>query len=231
MKAYLDSSFMMNPIGEYFKWLKCKSTYQLKNWGKHLRLGYLSVVGNTNFGRYNAIGSQCVVSNCTLGDFSYINSYSYVLNTTIGRYCSIGPNVKIAPGKHPASVFVSTHPVTFNNQGNLVKNYCTESKFKNYQPVTIGNDVWVGANSIIIDGITIGNGAIIAANSLVIKNVGAYEIVGGNPAKFIKKRFDEHQIQYLEEIQWWNKGEDWIQNNISKFWNIEDFVEPNLVTV
>jgi acetyltransferase-like isoleucine patch superfamily enzyme len=231
MKTYIDSSFMMNPLGEYFKWLKCKSVYQFKNWGKHLRLGYLSVVNSSTFGRYNTIGSQCVVSNCTLGDFSYINSYSYVLNTTFGRYCSIGPNVKIAPGKHPASVFVSTHPVTFNNQTNLLKNYCTESKFKNYQPVTIGNDVWVGANSIIIDGITIGDGAIIAANSLVIKDVGAYEIVGGNPAKLIKKRFDEHQIQYLQDTEWWNKGEDWIQTNISKFWNIEDFVEPHLVTV
>lgn len=218
-------------MGQYFKWLKCKSAYQLKYWGKHLRIGYLSTLGNTTFGRYNTIGSNCVVSNCILGDFSYINSFSYVLNTTMGRYCSVGPNVKIAPGKHPTSVFVSTHPVTFNNQGNLVKNYCSEPKFSISQPVIIGNDVWVGANAIIVDGVHIADGAIIAANSLVTKDVGAYEIVGGNPARFIKKRFDDEQIRYLQDTQWWNKGDEWIQANISKFWDIEDFVEPALATV
>jgi acetyltransferase-like isoleucine patch superfamily enzyme len=135
----------------------------------------------------------------------------------------------MAPGKHPTSVFVSTHPVTFNNQGNLLKNYCTEQKFKNHQSVTLGNDVWIGANAIIIDGINIADGAVIAANSVVVKDVGAYEVVGGNPAKFIKKRFDEVQIKYLQETAWWNNDEAWVQSNISKFWNIEDFMEPTKI--
>lgn len=229
MKDYIDRSLMMNPLGEYFRWLRCKCTYQLKYWGDHLRVGYLTKIGNTTFGKYNTLGAGCIVTNCALGDFSYINSYSFVLNTTMGRYCSVGPNVKIAPGKHPTSVFVSTHPVTFNNQANLVKNYCTEEKFKNHQPVVIGNDVWIGANAIIIDGVQIADGAIIAANSLVTKDVGPFEIVGGNPARFIKKRFDDEQIKYLLDTAWWNKGEDWIQANISKFWNIENFVEPTLI--
>jgi acetyltransferase-like isoleucine patch superfamily enzyme len=135
----------------------------------------------------------------------------------------------MAPGKHPTSVFVSTHPVTFNNQGNLLKNYCTEQKFKNHQSVTLGNDVWIGANAIIIDGVNIANGAVIAANSVVVKDVGAYEVVGGNPAKLIKKRFDDVQIKYLQETAWWNNDEAWIQSNISRFWNIEDFMEPTKV--
>lgn len=224
MKQYIDRSFIVNPLGEYLKWLTCKSKYQLKNWGKHFRIGYLSAVYNSSFGRNNIIGSHCLVSNTTMGDFSYINSYSYVLYTTMGRYCSIGPNVKIAPGKHPTSVFVSTHPVTFSSQGNL-KNFGNEQKFKNYEPVIIGNDVWIGSNAIIIDGITIGNGAIVAANSVVVKDVGPYEIVGGNPAKFIKKRFNEEQIKYLQDTQWWNNDEAWMQKNISKFWDIENFME------
>lgn len=226
MKNYIDKTFTTNPFGEYFKWLKCKTTYQLKYWGKHFRLGYLSMIYESSFGKYNVIGSHCMVINTTLGDFSYINSYSYVLHSTIGRYCSIGPNVKIAPGKHPTSVFVSTHPVTFNNQANFLKNYCFEPKFKDHQPVTLGNDVWIGANSIIVDGISIANGAIIAANSVVIKDVGPYEIVGGNPAIFIKKRFDDEQIKYLQETQWWNNDETWMQSNISKFWNIQHFMDP-----
>jgi acetyltransferase-like isoleucine patch superfamily enzyme len=226
MKNYIDKTFTTNPLGEYFKWLKCKATYQLKYWGKHFRVGYLSMIYESSFGKYNIIGSHCMVINTTLGDFSYINSYSYVLHSTIGRYCSIGPNVKIAPGKHPTSVFVSTHPVTFNNPANFLKSYCLEPKFKDFQSVTLGHDVWVGANSIIVDGVNIANGAIIAANSVVIKDVGPYEIVGGNPAIFIKKRFDEEQIEYLQETQWWNNDEAWMQLNISKFWNIQHFMEP-----
>ncbi len=229
MNTFIDTSFFTNPVSEYLQWLKCKSTYQLKNWGKHLRIGYLSTITNCNFGNYNIIGSHCVVSNTTLGNYSYINSYSYILWATIGKYCSIGPNVKIAPGKHPSSVFVSTHPITFNPQGNFLKNFLKESKFKNFEQVTLGNDIWIGANSIIIDGITIANGAIVAANSVVVKDVGPYEIVGGNPAKLIKKRFSEEQIECLNELEWWNKDDDWLQANISKFWNIEELIDLEII--
>lgn len=224
MKEYIDRSFFVNPVSLYFKWLVCKSKYQLKYWGSHLRIGYLSAVNNSTFGKYNWIGQESIVANSSLGDFTYVNSFSYVLWATIGRYCSIGPNVKIAPGKHPSSGFVSTHPATFNNQSNFVRNFAREPKFKNYQPVTIGNDVWIGANSIIIDGVTIGDGAIIAANSVVVKDVGPYEIVGGNPARFIRKRFDDNSIDFLVKTKWWNNDPDWLEENISRFWNIDDFV-------
>ena len=70
--------------------------------------------------------------------------------------------------------------------------------------MVIGNDVWIGLNTTILSGISIGDGAIIGAESLVTKNVGPYEIWGGNPAKFIKKRFDDDTIQKLLEIKWWD---------------------------
>jgi chloramphenicol O-acetyltransferase type B len=225
MKAYLDRSLFRNPVGVYFSWLKLKCSLQLKYWGKHLRIGYLSLIHNCVFGSYNWVGEHCVIINSELGDFSYVNSYTYIMYTKIGKYCSVGPNVKIAPGKHPTSVFVSTHPVTFNNQGNFVRNFVDRPVYQNYQQVTIGNDVWIGANAIIIDGVKIADGAIIAANSMVVKDVGLYEIVGGNPAKFIKKRFDDDQIDYLLYFKWWNKNPEWIEQNISRFWDIESFVE------
>ncbi|TEW64733.1 CatB-related O-acetyltransferase [Mucilaginibacter phyllosphaerae] len=147
------------------------------------------------------------------------------MHTKMGKYCSVGPHVKIAPGMHPTSKFVSTHPVTFNNQGNFVRNFTDRAVFKNYKQVTIGNDVWIGANAIIIDGVKIADGAIIAANAVVVKDVGLYEIVGGNPAKVIKKRFNDDQIDYLLYFRWWEKDPEWITQNISRFWDIEDFVE------
>jgi len=68
----------------------------------------------------------------------------------------------------------------------------------------IGNDVWIGYNSTILPGISIGDGAIIGACSVVTKNVAPYTIIGGNPAREIRKRFDDKTIDFLQEIQWWN---------------------------
>ncbi len=68
----------------------------------------------------------------------------------------------------------------------------------------IGNDVWIGAGSTIMSGIKIGDGAVIAANSTVVRDVLPYEIVGGNPASLIKKRFDDKLIDLLLELRWWN---------------------------
>jgi serine acetyltransferase len=84
--------------------------------------------------------------------------------------------------------------------------------------------VWLGANVVVVGGVKIGDGAIIAANSVVNKDVNDFDIVGGIPAKFIRKRFEEWQINKLKEIQWWNKDDCWIQANISKFKSIDEFV-------
>jgi virginiamycin A acetyltransferase len=78
----------------------------------------------------------------------------------------------------------------------------------------IGNDVWIGQNVTIMPGIKIGDGAIIAANSTVVKSVEPYTIYGGNPAKFIKKRFSDEKIEFLLKLQWWNWSEEEIFNNL-----------------
>ena len=94
----------------------------------------------------------------------------------------------------------------------------------------IQNDVWIGYNSLIMPGIKIGNGSIIASNSVVVKDVEPYSIVGGNPAKLIRKRFDNEIIDLLESIKWW----DWpiekvttnleilTSNDVSKLREISD---------
>ena len=79
--------------------------------------------------------------------------------------------------------------------------------------VVIGNDVWIGYRAIILSGVTIGDGAVIAAGAVVTKDVPAYGIVGGNPAKLIKKRFDDETIPRLLKIAWWN----WDDAKIEKF--------------
>ncbi|MBE9663745.1 CatB-related O-acetyltransferase [Mucilaginibacter myungsuensis] len=204
-----------------------KSRYQLKYWGSHLRIGYLAQVSNTHFGRYNYIGPKTVLSNSFMGDHTYVADHCSLDHLNIGKFCSIGPAVRVAPGKHPLN-FVSTHPSTFNAQSNLMGNFISDNHFKAYDTVSIGNDVWIGSNAIIMDGVTIGNGAVIAANSVVTKDVGDYEIVGGVPAKLIKKRFDENLIMKLNEIEWWDKDEAWIKKNIDNFRDIERFLKQDV---
>lgn len=223
MNRYFDKTLFTNPLFDYLKWLKCKISYQVKYWGKHLRINYKCFVYNTKFGKYNWLDKHCLIMNCTMGDFTYCSDHCLLQNADIGKFCSIGPNVRIAPGKHPTN-YISTHPATFNNQPNFLKNFVTENTYKSYEPVTIGNDVWIGANCLIVDGVTIGHGAIIAANSVVNKNVNPYEIVGGVPAKLIKSRFDQNEIDALLKMQWWDKGDEWIQANISKFWSVNEFI-------
>jgi len=85
--------------------------------------------------------------------------------------------------------------------------------------VTIGNDVWVGARSLIMSGVIIGDGAIVAAGSVVTKNISAYEVVGGVPAKRIKYRISKKQRESMSRIKWWNWPDEKIKKEISLFYS------------
>ena len=112
-------------------------------------------------------------------------------NLKIGNFCSISDDVTILLGGEHEINTISSYPFT-------LKNHHTKGD------VTIGNDVWIGQSTLILSGVTIGDGAIIGANSLVTKDVEPYAIVGGNPAKLIKYRFDDETIEKLLELKWWD---------------------------
>lgn len=131
----------------------------------------------------------------------------------IGAYCSISSNVKIYLGGHHRSDWISTYPFpAFIEKAKNIKNYGGTNG-----NVTIGNDVWICANVIILSGVTIGDGAVIANGSVVTKNVAAYEIVGGNPATHIKYRFEENLKQKLLRINWWDWSEKEIESIVHIF--------------
>lgn len=123
----------------------------------------------------------------------------------IGKFCSIASGTKfiMGPANHRMNS-ISTYP--FNVFGGAweenTKPHLEELPWKG--DIVIGNDVWIGRESVIMPGVKIGNGAIVAAYSVVTKNIAPYTVVGGNPAKHIKNRFDDELIKLLQELCWWD---------------------------
>lgn len=176
-------------------------------------------------GRYVAILDQSYLERVNIRDFSYISNNSTLVNVEIGSFCSIGPHVKIGLAPHPSKIFVSTYPAFYSDQNSGCPLRLRENNiFDDSVPKTrIFHDVWIGSNVIIPGGIQIGIGAIIAAGSVVVKDVPAYSVVGGNPAKVLRYRFSQEQIDILLESEWWDWPIDKIRTNVNKFSDIEKF--------
>lgn len=132
----------------------------------------------------------------------------------IGKFCAIASGVEfIMNGANHRMNSISTYP--FNIMGNGWEKVTPKPGELPYKGDTIiGNDVWIGQNVTVMPGIKIGDGAIVAANSVVTKNVPPYHIAGGNPAKIIRKRFDDNLIDYLINLKWWDWSEEKIFSNL-----------------
>jgi acetyltransferase-like isoleucine patch superfamily enzyme len=140
----------------------------------------------------------------------------------IGSYCAIAPKVTILLGGEHHHDWVSGYPFSllYDNASELPGYPFTKGD------VTIGNDVWIGYDALILSGVTIGDGGVIAARSLVTRDVEPFEVVGGVPAKHIRYRFDERTVKSLLEIAWWK----WPREEIERSWhliqspNVEQFI-------
>lgn len=179
----------------------------------------------------NILYDNVTFINSKLGYGTYIGSNSNIYNTEIKRFCSIGPKLSIVIGKHPVNKFVSTHPAFFSlrKQAGFTfvdRQLYDENKYaddNNKISVIIGNDVWIGANTTILEGVKIGDGAIIGANTLVNKDIEPYSINVGIPAKKIGYRFDKDKIDFLLKFKWWEKDLEWIRNNAEYFSDVNSF--------
>ncbi len=175
----------------------------------------------------------------TAGDYSYYSGYYYgkpfedcvmyldemdnnrdpstIDRLIIGKFCSIATGVKFMMGGTQGHNYdwIAAYPLDeFDDDFDGYTNVAPKAhKLKG--DTVIGNDVWIGAEALIMPGIHISDGAVIAARTVVTKNVGPYEIWGGNPGKIIKKRFSEEHIAKLLEIKWWNWDLETLKHNLS----------------
>lgn len=162
--------------------------------------------------------------NIKVGEFSYFGDVNFEEHVTyhydfngdkliIGKFCQVAAGVNfIMNGANHKMNSVTTFPFYIFKDWNQASPALKELPLKG--DTVVGNDVWIGQNVTIMPGVKIGDGAIIGANSTVASDVAPYTIVAGNPAKVIRKRFDDELIDLLEEVKWWDMSIEKIQNII-----------------
>jgi len=130
----------------------------------------------------------------------------------IGSFCSIAQPTIILGGNHRTD-WMTTFPFGHTDEGEFSKHFIPKIQGhpSSNGDVIIGNDVWIGLHATIMSGVTIGDGAVIGYNSVVSRDVGPYEIVVGNPARSVKKRFDDEIIDLLLKLRWWELSSDIIR--------------------
>lgn len=185
-----------------------------------------SLIGSTISTKSRIYGPYSI-SNLELGDYSYIGRNSMINNAKIGRFCSIGPNLVCGYGIHPTNG-ITTSPMFYANNKSNGLTLCDVTKIEETKLINIGNDVWIGINVTILDGVKIGNGVVIAAGSVVTKNVPDYAIYGGVPAKLIRYRFNEGQIEKFKKIEWWNFKFEKLKEIEEMFFDVDVFLDKNI---
>ena len=161
---------------------------------------------NSSMDKYSFCGYDCDINDCSIGSF-----------------CSIANGVVIGGGSHPM-MWASTSPVFYNNRDSVKKKF---SRFDRdpHKRTIIGNDVWIGQSAILMQGVTIGDGAVVGAGAVVTKDVEPYTIVGGCPARVIRKRFSDEIINDLLDIAWWDLNDKELEVCAQKVQKPEAFIK------
>ncbi len=222
---YWIIALLENPLSLWILHLYEKIYAHARSRNRHIRIGYMSRIDNaTILEEFVSIRKYVKLRQCRVGRCSYIADNANLHNVDVGGFCSLAAGVKIGGGSHPTN-FVATSPLFYSAEGQLELKFTNHSKFNEFARVNIGNDVWVGANSTILDGVTIGHGAVIAAGAVVTKDVEPYVVVGGIPAKKIRKRFSDEVIAKLLFSQWWEKDLESLRRDANYFLDVNAFLK------
>jgi phosphonate metabolism protein (transferase hexapeptide repeat family) len=181
----------------------------------------------TKLGAYCEVGARTMLLDVVMGDYSYVVNDAQITYTTIGKFCSIAAMTRINPGNHPMHRATQAHftyraSAYFPGEADEAEFFAWRKSFR----VHIGHDVWVGHGAIVLPGRSIGTGAVVAAGAIVTKDVPAYTIVGGNPARAIKRRFPEAIADRLARLAWWDWDHEALRAALDDFRKlaIEDFL-------
>lgn len=164
-----------------------------------------SAIKDSSLHRLSKVESGCNIVNVKMDKYSFCGYDCEIINCEIGKFCSIANNVIIGGAMHPVN-WVSTSPVFYLGRDSLKMKFSTH-KLPEIKKTIIENDVWIGQYAMVKQGVRIGTGAVIGMGSIVTKDVEPYSIVAGNPAREIRKRFDEETVKRLLKSTWWDFDE------------------------
>jgi phosphonate metabolism protein (transferase hexapeptide repeat family) len=177
-----------------------------------------AVIKDCRFGRYTEVGDHARLTHSVLDDYSYLERGCDVMSTDIGKFSNIAAMVRINPGFHPMER-PTLHHFTYRRTryGFAGEDDADFFAWRERQRVHIGHDTWIGHGAVIMPGVRIGNGAVIGSNSVVTKDVPAYAIVAGAPAKLLRQRFTLSIASAIESTAWW----DWDHATLAE--RVDDF--------
>ena len=215
---YLHSTSVANnvqadPTAKIYK--ECKVQNSLL--GSRTTIGDFSIIADSQFAEDVQIQRNAMIYSSDIGRYTYTGKNFVAWHCKVGAFCSISWNVSIGGANHDYRRGTTHAFLYLPNMG-----ICETPGYDRFtDECIIGNDVWIAANACICRGVKVGNGAVIAAGAVVTQDVAPYTIVGGVPAKPLKKRFDDEIIALLQESQWWTLPTEVIKANFSLFNEIQ----------
>jgi phosphonate metabolism protein (transferase hexapeptide repeat family) len=182
---------------------------------------------DSRLGAYCEVGARTILHEVTMDDYSYVVNDAQITYTAIGKFCSIAAMTRINPGNHPMHRATQAH-FTYRASA-YFPGESDDAEFfawRRSHNIVIGHDVWIGHGAIILPGRNIGTGAVVAAGAIVTKDVPAYTIVAGNPARIIRRRFPEDISDRLAQLAWWDWDHEMLRRALPDFrkLSVEDFL-------
>ena len=192
---------------------------------KAIKKSHISSIRRCQIHRTSKVMASSLLYDTYVDRYTYLGYGCRVVNCSIGAFCSISDDVNIGGGGHPLD-HVSTSPV-FHMGNNVLKKVFYPHDYIPTKKTSVGNDVWIGYGAIIKAGVNIGTGAVVGTGSVVTKDIPAYEIWAGSPAKLIRPRFNDEVVEKLLSTKWWEMPDEWLYENAELFSDVEKFIEKN----